>query len=275
MTGIIVNESVKEPKRRKRQPASEHQIAVNRANALRSSGPATRDGKARSSRNAIKHGLSTSRFTVVRLEDIAELEELRANLVDCYCPVNSQELEVIDWMARAQLSMRRAAQLEASLFTAGINQALGDPWVHLKEIQKDNQLSTDQNRGFFLAEGVRQLVSESSSILSVMLRYQAHAERQYHRAVDEFERLKKLRAEMPNEPISEHQFPSEIQPGEAVTPQPPAPQTHSATASPDPQPRPCSAGDLGPRLIDTSSDAAPRFPSPVPRLPAAPLVPYS
>jgi hypothetical protein len=32
-----------------------------------------------------------------------------------------------------------------------------------------------------------------------MLRYQAHAERHYRRALEEFERLKKLRPEMPNE----------------------------------------------------------------------------
>jgi hypothetical protein len=226
MTEAIVNQSAKEPKRRKRKPASAHQIAVNRANAAKSTGPTSPEGKARSSQNSIKHGLCASRFTVVRLEDPAELEELRANLVHCYRPVNSQELEAIDCMARAQLSMRRAAQLEASLFTSALSESLVDPQIRMEpELQQNVQVTKEQNRGFFLAEGVRKLARESNS-LSLMLRYQAHAERQYRRAVEEFERLKKLRPEMPNEPISEHPFPSETTQSEPVTP-PPEPQSPS------------------------------------------------
>ena len=38
--------------------ATERQIAANRANALRSTGPKTAAGKSKSSRNAYRHGLS-------------------------------------------------------------------------------------------------------------------------------------------------------------------------------------------------------------------------
>ena len=44
--------------------------------------------------------------------------------------------------------------------------------------------------------------------------------RQYRPAVEEFERLKKLRPELPNEPISDHPFPSESKPSEPLTPPP-------------------------------------------------------
>lgn len=177
MSEAIVNQSPKEPKRWKRQPASEHQIAVNRANAAKSTGPSTPEGKAHSSQNAVRHGLCSSRFTVVRLEDPAEIEELRANLVSCSHPVNSQELEAIDCMARARLSMRRAAQLEASLLTSALSEALVDPRMRMEPELKENiEITKEQNRGFFLAEGVRKLARESNN-LSLMLRYQAHAER--------------------------------------------------------------------------------------------------
>ena len=156
MENPIIIESVKQPKRRRRQPASVHQIAVNRANAARSTGPRTPEGKASSSQNAIKHGLASSRFTVVRVEDPAQLQELRANLLHCYQPVNTQEIEAFDCMARAQLSMRRAAQLEASLFTTSINQALADPRIRMEpDLEKDMSISVDQNHGFYLAEGIR------------------------------------------------------------------------------------------------------------------------
>jgi hypothetical protein len=81
----------------------------------------------------------------------------------------------------------------------------------------------DQHRGFYLAEGVRMLAKESNG-LSLMLGYQAHAERQYRRALEEFERLKKLRPEMPNELIRETSFPSELKRNEVVTPPIPSPQ---------------------------------------------------
>jgi hypothetical protein len=223
MESPIIIDSVKKPRRRRRRPASAHQIAVNRANAAKSTGPASPEGKASSSQNAVKHGLAASRFTVVRVEDRAELEELRANLLHCYRPVNSQELEALDCMARARLSMRRAAQLEASLFTTSINQAWADPRVYMEpDLERNIAVSVDQNRGYYLAEGIRLFAKESNG-LSLMLRYQAHAERQYRRALEEFERLKKLRPEMPNEPISESPFPGELKPNEAVTPADPEP----------------------------------------------------
>jgi hypothetical protein len=238
MESPIIIDSVKKPKRRKRQPASAHQIAVNRANAAKSTGPTSPEGKDRSSQNAVKHGLTASRFTVVRVEDRAELEELRANLLHCYRPVNSQELEALDCMARARLSMRRAAQLEASLFTTSINQAWADPRVYMEpDLERNIAVSVDQNRGYYLAEGIRLFAKESNG-LSLMLRYQAHAERQYRRALEEFERLKKLRPEMPNEPISESPFPGELKPNQAVTPLDPD--------SPIPDPQQPPGGACGP-----------------------------
>ena len=55
-------------------PVSQEQLAANRANAAKSTGPRTTQGKARSAQNARKHGFTVSTFDVVRLEDL--LEEL-------------------------------------------------------------------------------------------------------------------------------------------------------------------------------------------------------
>ncbi len=58
----------------------------------------------------------------------------------------------------------------------------------------DVEICQAQNRNYCLAEGFRRMAKESN-VWSVMLRYQAHAERMYRRAIEDFDRLKELRGE--------------------------------------------------------------------------------
>ena len=111
---------------RRKPPVSEKQLAANRANAARSTGPRTPQGKARSAQNARKHGFTASTFAVVRLEDLDEVAHLRADLIAVYQPVNSQELFAIERIALAQQAILRAARLETGLFTTCLDEAL-DP----------------------------------------------------------------------------------------------------------------------------------------------------
>src|ERR1039458_1014021 len=75
--------------------------------------------------------------------------------------------------------------------------------------------------------GFHRTAAKSNS-WSLFLRYQAQAERHYRRAVEEFERLKALRGELPNEPIFEAQpeqnetacTPSETNPSPPENPAP-------------------------------------------------------
>jgi hypothetical protein len=46
-------------------------------------------------------------------------------------------------------------------------------------------------------------MARESNSFTLLLRYQAQAERHYRRAIEEFDRLKALRSELPNEPIIE------------------------------------------------------------------------
>jgi hypothetical protein len=54
------------------------------------------------------------------------------------------------------------------------------------------------------AEGFHRLNKYSNSF-TLFLRYQAQTERLYRRAIEEFERLKALRHELPNEPVTDTQ----------------------------------------------------------------------
>lgn len=70
--------------------ASAKQIAANRANARRSTGPRTAAGKARSSRNAFKHGFSLK--LPLSSEVLSLLKILQAELAD---RITSEEDEIV------------------------------------------------------------------------------------------------------------------------------------------------------------------------------------
>jgi hypothetical protein len=181
-----------------KSPASPKQIAANRANAARSTGPRTPEGKANSARNGRRHGFTASTFAVVRLEDLQEIAYLKADLVAAYQPANSQELFALERMALAQQTIRRAARLESGLFTTCLNEILDSndqPFMPMSNAlagDGDIEITRAQNRNYFLAEGFHRLSRQSNS-WSLFLRYQAQSERQYRRAVEEFERLKAQR----------------------------------------------------------------------------------
>src|SRR5580704_10750408 len=189
-----------------KKPISPKQLAANRANAARSAGPKTPEGKARSAQNSTKHGFTASTFAVVRLEDAQEIAHLKDDLVSVYQPVNSQELFALERMALAQQSILRAARLESGLFTCSLNETLdgdGHPFTPMsKELAGEGEIETAraQNRNYCLADGFLRLVRQTNG-WSIFLRYQAQAERQYRRALEEFDRLKSLRQVLPNEPI--------------------------------------------------------------------------
>jgi hypothetical protein len=190
------------------QPISPEQLAANRANAAKSTGPRTPQGKTRSAQNARKHDFTASTFAVVRLEDLQDVAHLKDDLLAVYHPVNSQELFAIERIALAQQAILRAARLEAGLFTTCLNETLdsrGDALVLMHpDLVGDFDVTCAQNRNYLLGEGFHRLAGKSNS-WSLFLRYQTQAERHYRRAVEEFERLKALRGELPNEPIFEAQ----------------------------------------------------------------------
>jgi len=227
------------------KPASPKRVVANRANAVKSTGPRSAEGKARSAQNARKHGFTAASFAVVRLEDLQILENLRADAIDVYRPVNSQELFAVERIALAQLTLQRAAILEAGLHTAAMNQTIRyedtlPANLISASLTTDFEVAQHQNRALCLAEGFQRLVGRSDS-WKLLLRYQAQSERMYRRAIEEFDRLKALREELPNEPI-EPPEPEEVEFIDPVaTPWSPAmTEFHPLQFRSDPGPAPAS-----------------------------------
>jgi hypothetical protein len=185
---------------------TEKRLAANRANAQKSTGPRTPEGKARSAQNAIKHGFAGSTFSVIRLEGLHEIDDLKADAVAFYRPANSQEMLAVERIALAQMQMLRAMRMESGLFTTALDSAIdpkGRPInpLSLEMFDGDLPVTRTQNRNFALGEGLRRMAREGNA-WSLLMRYQAQAERQYRRAVEELERLRALPPQdFPIEPI--------------------------------------------------------------------------
>ncbi len=102
--------------------ASAAQIAANRRNSLRATGPRTAAGKARSSRNARKHGLY-ARDEAPSGEDAAALGDLTEAYLETFDPKDSADASLVRRLALVQWRLSRAAALEAELLNRAIARA--------------------------------------------------------------------------------------------------------------------------------------------------------
>jgi len=96
---------------------SRRQLAANRANARRSTGPKTKAGKARAARNSLTHGL-TARQIVIGSEDPKKFEELRKGLERDFKPTTTIVRELVERLAGLLWRLRRVPVLEAALMKA-------------------------------------------------------------------------------------------------------------------------------------------------------------
>ena len=96
-------------------------------------GPRTAEGKARSSRNALKHGL-TSEEAVLPEEDGADFEALRQGFVDDLRPAGETEETLAEIMAVMTWKLRRVWRMEPGVFAswrakAGRHASAGAVWA--------------------------------------------------------------------------------------------------------------------------------------------------
>jgi hypothetical protein len=83
----------------------------------RATGPRTAEGKARSSKNALKHGL-TSEDVVLAEEDAGDFEDLRQGFIEERRPVGETEETLVEIIAVATWRLRRVWRMEPVVYDA-------------------------------------------------------------------------------------------------------------------------------------------------------------
>ncbi len=96
--------------------ATTAQIAANHSNAAKSTGPLTKSGKARSSRNALRHGL-TAEQVVISGEDPAAFEALRDDLYAHYQPADPVAEHLVEQVTTCIWRLRRVPEIEAGIYS--------------------------------------------------------------------------------------------------------------------------------------------------------------
>lgn len=162
--------------------ASEKRLAANRANAQKSTGPRTEQGKAASRINSLRHGL-TAKTVVLDSEDPAEFAAFRERVISSFAPAEGAEQLLTEELADALWRLKRAQRIESS--------ALDHYLDGLKrEIYPDDQEARDRlvnEIGLGLVIG-----EQNAETFRKLCRYLGEAERFYLRLQGQ---LLKLQAE--------------------------------------------------------------------------------
>jgi hypothetical protein len=95
--------------------ATDRQIAANRANAQRSTGPKTAAGRGVSRYNALKHGLS-AQSVLITGEYPHQFEEMRQRIYNEYNPQSVVEEQLVEKLAMDLWRLRRIPGLESAVY---------------------------------------------------------------------------------------------------------------------------------------------------------------
>ena len=95
--------------------SSLRQIEANRRNARLSTGPVTQEGKDKSRRNALRHGL-TAETVIPALEDAEDYAGFEMAVTADFAPQSAVERELVLRLASLLWRLRRATAIEGGLF---------------------------------------------------------------------------------------------------------------------------------------------------------------
>ncbi len=177
--------------------ATDKQIAANRRNALKSTGPRTAEGKQRSARNATTHGLWASATVVLQGEDASAWDALLEGVQRNLAPHGPIETECVRHIAYTLWRLRRAARVETSLCAVGIEEArtsLANSATYLAAVGEVGPYTPSPDEDTVEGRAWSHLAT-LRGVLNSLIRWEASLDRRLSRTLVELERLRLMRAQ--------------------------------------------------------------------------------
>src|SRR5262249_7417536 len=122
--------------------------AVNAANAQLSTGPRTEAGKANSSRNAVKHGLTSKQLVIAPGEE-EQFAELHDSLHAQLAPEGVLEMGIFNIICHAAWNLERFRILEAQLMANGVDSLLDETTA--RALDRLQRYAASSQRSYFKA----------------------------------------------------------------------------------------------------------------------------
>jgi hypothetical protein len=190
---------------------SELRSAASRANGAKSQGPKSDATRETSSRNSLKHGLTSTRRVVLTGEDPDRFQQFFSGFMDVFSPANAVEEDLVQQMVAARWRTMRIWGVETGLFDDQM----------IRQHDTIEEQFRDPASNIPLARAFRTLTDESHA-LSLAFRYESRLHRVYQHAYTTLRQLQRERQPQP----------TEVAPCEAAPPEPPSDPVPSANAEP-------------------------------------------
>ena len=200
--------------------ATQEQIDANRRNSQKSTGPKTPEGKARSRRNGLQHGL-TAKTCMLEGEDPEDLLDLLAEIREKFDPQDTDEDFLTERMANARFKYYRIMPIEAAIYN-----------LRLAVDKAPEPLMAAQGASCQRAWAYMRDANGGNG-LTKLARYETALLREYDRSRLELEKLQKIRAARPAPPS-----PDELrrEPDRPISPIPPTASKPAQPAASTPEP---------------------------------------
>jgi hypothetical protein len=156
-----------------------------RANGAKSRGPVTPEGRAKSSRNSLRHGLS-AKSVLLPAESHERFQLLLDAHIQQFQPANPVEMDLVEAMAVARWRLRRIWAIETSLLDHELQRRAEDMDDEFTEMSAEDRLAW-----------VFQKLADNNQSLSLLARYEGNLNRAFDRA---FKQLNILKSQRQNEP---------------------------------------------------------------------------
>ena len=167
-----------------------------RINGAKSKGPKTPEGKERSSKNAVKHGLN-SRSLLLSNESMPDFQQMCEDYRVTFCPVDRVENDLVMVMVSARHRLNRAWAIETGIIDLEMCKAAQEFEATVAGHDED------------LRKGAAYTTSCSNIGLINIQRQQVRLERTYSRALKELLLVQARRKENQNEPTAGEPVPME------------------------------------------------------------------
>jgi hypothetical protein len=167
--------------------ATQRQIDAARRNGALSRGPVTPEGRAKSARNSLKHGLSTSKIFVLSNESEESFDKTLNAINLHYQPQSDLERDLCIEIAHARWRLRRLWIIETGMIDREMDRQHTSMSANSERCDEGTRLA-----------GAFETLASPQGPLGLLTTYESRLQRSFNRAVDRLQKIKREKNEKTN-----------------------------------------------------------------------------